>query len=92
MLHVKEPQITVLLFSIQNYVEARAIMTLGRSDPYMYVLIRSSFSKYCYGKFRYNMHLLVEKASFMRVNKAKPSANSLFWNHLEILEFNGFLS
>ena len=73
MLHVKEPQITVLLFSIQNYVEARAIMALGRSDPYMYVLIRSSFSNIVIVKFRYNMHLLVEKACFMRVNEAKPS-------------------
>ena len=38
---------TGLLFSMQNYV---AIMALGRSGPYMYVLIRSSFSKYCYSK------------------------------------------
>ena len=52
-------------------------MALGRSDPYMYVLIRSSFSNIVIVKFRYNMHLLVEKACFMRVNEAKPSANSL---------------
>ena len=38
----------VIFKTLINYVEARAIMALSRSDPYMYVLIRSLFSKYCY--------------------------------------------
>ena len=64
-------------FVIFNTKLRRSKMALGRSDPYMYVLIRSSFSNIVIVKFRYNMHLLVEKACFMRVNEAKPSANSL---------------
>ena len=83
MLHVKEPQITGLLFSIQNYVEVIHTCMYSSGLHFLNIVIV---------KFRYKMHWLVEKGCFMRVNKAKPSANSLLWNHLEILEFNGFLS